>query len=190
VDATAEWDLILACREGVTGAFEPLVRRHEGPALGFASALLGDEDEAADALQDAFVQAYRALPRLAPGSPFGPWFRAIVRNACLDRLRSPRMTRSAPFDARSLDRATWNEPIAERAVARREISEAIGRALRALPDEQRAAVLLREVEGLSYTEIARTLGIPEGTVGSRLSHARAALRSELMAGGVGLEDVP
>jgi RNA polymerase sigma-70 factor (ECF subfamily) len=187
MNATIEWDLIRRCREGATGAFEPLVRQHEGPGLGFASALLGNEDDAADAVQDAFVLAFRKLPGLSAGSPFGPWFRAILRNVCLDRLRSPGTTRRSPLDTATLNRAQWTEPTADRTVEHLELGEAISEALATLPEEQRSALLLREVEGLSYAEIAATLGIPPGTVASRLNHGRASLKAALMNRGIGME---
>jgi RNA polymerase sigma-70 factor, ECF subfamily len=186
---TAEWELIRRCRDGRSAAFEPLVRSHEGAALGYAAAMLGDEDEAADALQDAFVQAWRGLSRLRPGSPFGPWFRTIVRNVCLDRLRSPRLQRRVTLDATSVDRRAWAEPAADRAAIVGGVSRQLAAALAELPDEQRVTILLREVEGLSYAEIAATLGVPAGTVASRLNHARAALKERLVARGVGMEDI-
>jgi RNA polymerase sigma factor (sigma-70 family) len=185
---TTEWELIQRCRAGATAAFEPLVRAHEGPALGYAAAMLGDADEAADALQDAFVLAWRGLAKLRPGSPFGPWFRTIVRNVCLDRLRSPRLSRRVGLEATSLDRTTWVEPHAARNARNAMLSKHLAAALAALPDEHRVVLLLREVEGLSYGEIAATLGIPAGTVASRLNHARAGLRQQLTERGIGLED--
>jgi RNA polymerase sigma-70 factor, ECF subfamily len=186
---TTEWELIRRCRNGASAAFEPLVRAHEGPALGYAAAMLGDEDEAADALQDAFVQAYRGLARLRPGSSFGPWFRTIVRNVCLDRLRSPRLSRRVGLEATSLDQRTWVEPAADRAAVVAGLSKHLSAALSELPDEQRVTILLREVEGLSYAEIATTLNVPAGTVASRLNHARAALKERLVDRGIGLEDI-
>jgi RNA polymerase sigma factor (sigma-70 family) len=184
-----EWDLIERCRSGVTAAFEPLVRAHEGPALGYATSLLGDADEAADALQDAFVLAWRGLSRLRPGSSFGPWFRTIVRNVCLDRLRSPRLSRRTTLDSPEAAAASRVKPVAERAVEAAGLSRVMAAALQDLPEEQRVTLLLREAEGLSYGEIATTLGIPAGTVASRLNHARAGLRAALLRRGLGMEDL-
>jgi RNA polymerase sigma-70 factor, ECF subfamily len=189
VKTNTEGDLIRLCQEGAAAAFEPLVRTYQGPSLGYAAALLGDDDDAADALQDAFVQAYRSLPKLRAGSPFGPWFRTILRNICIDRLRAPRRTRRMALEAATLDRATWIEPEADRTAERAALAGIIAEALQELPPEQRIVLLLREVEALSYAEIAGTLGLPSGTVGSRLNHARAALRKTLVARGIGLEDL-
>jgi RNA polymerase sigma-70 factor, ECF subfamily len=187
--STAEWDLIRRCRSGMTAAFEPLVRTHEGPALGYATSMLGDVDEAADALQDAFVLAFRGLSGLRPGSSFGPWFRTIVRNVCLDRLRSPRLSRRVALDSPATVHATRVEPAAARNAEIAGLSRHLAAALLELPEEQRVTIVLREVEGLSYGEIAAALGIPPGTVASRLNHARTALRSALLERGIGLEDI-
>jgi RNA polymerase sigma-70 factor, ECF subfamily len=184
----SEWELIRRCRQGGAAAFEPLVRTHEGPSLGYATALLGDADEAADAVQDAFIQAYRALDRLRPGSAFGPWFRTILRNTCLDRLRAPRRRSRAPLESARVDAIAWSEPIGGDRIERDQLAGQIRSALALLSDEHRGVLLLREVEGLSYAEIAQTLDIAPGTVASRLNHARAALRKVLLARGFDRED--
>lgn len=98
MDTKHEWELIRRCRAGQASAFEALVRKHEAPALALAGGLLGDADDAADAVQDAFVRAYRTLDRLAEGSAFGPWFRTILRNLCLDRARGAAGARAAGAD--------------------------------------------------------------------------------------------
>jgi len=162
---------------------------HQGPSLGYAAALLGDEDEAADALQDAFIQAFRSLPRLRAGSAFGPWFRTILRNICLDRLRSPRLSRRVRFDEGDVERATSVEARGEGAASDALLGRLISETLQQLPEEQRVVLLLREIEGLSYGEISRMVGVPPGTVASRLNHGRAALRKALVARGIGLEDM-
>lgn len=188
MDLNREWDLIRRCQGGATAAFEPLVRAHEGPALGYAAALLGDADEAADALQDAFVLAYRGVSRLRPGSAFGPWFRTILRNVCMDRLRAPRLSRRVPLDSGRGARSTRVEPAGLRNAEIAGLAGHIGAALRLLPEEQRVVLVMRELEGMSYAEIADALGVPAGTIASRLNHGRAALREALIERGVGLED--
>jgi RNA polymerase sigma-70 factor, ECF subfamily len=181
VNAQSEWSLIMRCREGSAAAFEPLVRRYEPRGLALAGALLGDQDEAQDAVQDAFVSAYRSLHRLAEGSEFGPWFRTILRNLCLDRLRAkPRRTR-ADWDTSVVDRAVWSEPAAVAALEQERLAAAVHAALDRLSIEHREVLVLKEIEGLSYSGIAELTGTPAGTVGSRLYHARAALRKILEA---------
>src|SRR3990172_2209835 len=97
VDSETERELIDRCRAGSTAAFEPLVKAHEAQALLLAEGLLGDADDAEDAVQDAFVKAYRSLGKLEEGSAFGPWFRAILRNRCIDLLRSAPRRRKASW---------------------------------------------------------------------------------------------
>jgi RNA polymerase sigma-70 factor, ECF subfamily len=187
MDTHAEWEMIRRCRGGNAGAFEPLVRAHEPRALAVAEGLLGDADEAADAVQEAFVKAYRALSRLGEGRPFGPWFRAIVRNHCLDRLRSPQRRR-VEWSASSRHPALRVEPTGTDALERGELRGAVRSALAALSAEHREVLVLKEIEDLSYAEIGETLGIAAGTVASRLYHARAALRKVLVARGFTTED--
>jgi RNA polymerase sigma-70 factor, ECF subfamily len=186
---TTEWDLIARCRAGSTTAFEPLVRAHERAALWFATALLGDGDEAADAVQDAFVVAYRSLGRLREGSAFGGWYRTILRRVCIDRLRSPRLKRRRRLEPGEVDRQRWHEATGVLSSERTELQAIVRRALAQLPGEQRTVLVLKELEGLGYAEIAQSLGIPIGTVGSRLNHARSALRRVLLEAGITLEDV-
>lgn len=187
-EAEDEWRWIRRCREGEPGAYEPLVRSHEGWAMAYAGAMLGSEDDAADAVQDAFVRAYRSLDRLREGSAFGPWFRTILRNVCLDRLRAPRRTTREEWPPPVSEPSVWNEPIGTRRLEREELAATVRDALDEMTPEHRAALVLKEMDGLSYAEIATALNVPEGTVASRLYHARAALRRVLEARGVSLED--
>ena len=177
VNEQSEWSLIARCRAGSAAAYEPLVRRYEAGGLALAGTLLGDQDEAQDAVQDAFVKAYRSLNRLADGSEFGPWFRRILRNLCLDRLRSaPRRSR-VPWDDATVDRAVWSEPAGSVAIEQEQLAATIRAALDRLSVEHRDVLVLKEIEGLSYAEIAKLTDSSPGTVGSRLFHARAALRT-------------
>jgi RNA polymerase sigma-70 factor, ECF subfamily len=188
VNAQDEWDLIRRCRSGSTSAFEPLVREHERRALAMARGYLGDADEAADAVQTAFVKAYRALGRLEEGSGFGPWFRVILRNHCRDLLRSPRRGHR-PWSDEVLDREAWSEPHGARGVEGEQLAAAVWQALAAVSAEHREILVLKEMEGLSYAEIAESTGIPAGTVASRLYHARAALKKVLVSRGISMEEI-
>jgi RNA polymerase sigma-70 factor, ECF subfamily len=180
VDTEAEWDSIRNCRAGSTAAFEPLVRTHEAAAFALAEALLGDRDDAADAVQEAFVRAYRSLHTMKEGSAFRPWFRRILRNYCLDVLRSPRARRFGDSEA-EIDDRYWSEPTGSRRIEREELSRTVQDALRDLSPEHREVLVLKEIEELSYAEIADATGISAGTVASRLYHARAALRKAILA---------
>jgi RNA polymerase sigma factor (sigma-70 family) len=187
VDTQTEWELIARCRNGSAAAFEPLVRTHEARALAMAEVLLGDADDAADAVQDAFVKAYGALGRLRPGSDFGAWFRTILRNHCMDRLRSAPRRRNVRLDARTTAGAGGSEPEAPAALEREQFARRVHEALAEVSPEHREVLVLKEVEGMNYTEIAAALGIPQGTVASRLYHARAALRKAALAAGLAPE---
>jgi RNA polymerase sigma-70 factor, ECF subfamily len=188
VNTDSEWELIARCRQGNTLAFEPLVRSHEGRALAVAEGLLGDADDAADAVQDAFVKAYGSLGRLREGSSFGPWFRTIVRNLCLDRLRSPRR-REVKLSHPGVERGAWIEQPAPAQLQREQAGALIRAALAELAPEHRQILVLREMEELSYAEIAEAAGIPAGTVASRLHNARLAMRELLIARGITMEEV-
>lgn len=187
MDTETEWTLIVRCRSGSAAAFEPLVRTHEGRALAMATALLGDADDAADAVQDAFVKAYRGLGRLEEGSDFGAWFRTILRNRCVDGLRSAPRRRQVSLAPGAVDSHGWTDPAGSSGIEREELGQAVRAALGQLPAGHRDILILKEVEDMSYAEIALALGIPAGTVASRLYHARAALRRIVEAAGTRLE---
>ena len=180
----SEWTLIRQCRLGRHDAFKPLVLKYEGEALAVAEALLLDADEAADAVQDAFVRAYRGLGRLADGSGFGPWFRTILRNRCLDRLRSKAHRGHESITEEGIQAHAWIEPVGTDQIEREQLSALVHRALRSLSAQHREVLVLKEMDGLSYAAIAAALGIPEGTVASRVYHARAALRRLLIDEGM------
>ena len=178
----AEWDLIQQCRGGRTSAFAPLVAAHQGDALAVAESYLLDPDDAADAVQEAFVRAYANLGRLARGSAVGPWFRTILRNLCLDLLKSPARRGRETID--SISEHPVVTPSALEQLERADLTRAVRTALRRLPAAHREVLVLKEVEGMNYAEIARTLGIPAGTVASRIFHARVALRKDLLDAGI------
>jgi RNA polymerase sigma-70 factor, ECF subfamily len=184
VDTQTEWELIVRCRNGSTAAFEPLVRRHERRGLALAELLLGDPDDAADAVQDAFVKAYRALPRLRQGSDFGAWFRSILRNHCRDRIRSAPRRRQVPLDARVAAAGPVSEPVGSSGIEQEQLAHQVRHALATLSPEHREILMLKEVEGMSYAEIAVAMDIPAGTVASRLHHARSALRRAASSAGL------
>lgn len=173
-----EWELIRRCRHGSPASFEPLVRTHQRAALAIAEALLGNAEDAADAVQEAFVKAYRALGRLRDGSAFGPWFRTILRNHCRDLLRVSRPAQDA-WSEEVVDPAVWDEPAAPLALEREELAHAVRAALGTISPEHRRILVLKEMEEMSYAEIAEAMQIPPGTVASRLYHARAALKKAL-----------
>ena len=187
MDTALEWDLVRQCRRGSAAAYEPLVRHYERPAFAIARALLGDDDEAADAVQDAFIRAYNTLGRLRPGSGFGPWLRTILRNACLDRIRRAR--RHETWDADTIDTVAAAEATADEVVIRSQLTATLHEAMDTLSAEHRTVLVLKEMDGLSYAEISVALAVPPGTVASRLYHARAALKQALLSRGVTEKDM-
>lgn len=180
-----EVELIRKCRTGDARFFEPLVRAYEGPGLRVATGMLGNVDEARDALQEAFVKVFRNLSRFDTKRSFGPWFYQILRNQCRDMIRSRtsrrnRETRDERLEFRPADPELGPERAQERAAAR----DLLWRGLEQVGDDHREILVLKELQGFRYPEIAEILGIPEGTVASRLYHARRALKSALEELGV------
>jgi len=175
-----ERELIRKCRSGDARFYEPLVRAYERPGLRLALGMMGNEEDAWDALQGAFVKAFRSLDRFDMKRPFGPWFFQILRNQCRDALRS----REARFRVETLDEQLERRPSGtvgdpERRRARNAARELLWQGLERIGPEHREILVLKELEGFRYSEIATILGIPEGTVASRLFHARRALKEAL-----------
>lgn len=152
--------------------FTALIREHDEGLRGLAYRLLGDRSRMDDAMQEAYISAYRALPRFRGEASLRTWLYRIVYNACLDELRHERSV--VPIDNVRTLPGRGADPVESLSVR-----ESLAAALAALPEEDRAAVLLVDGAGFDYRSAAEVLGIPEGTVGSRLNRARADLRSAL-----------
>jgi RNA polymerase sigma-70 factor (ECF subfamily) len=178
-------ELIRAAREGDEAAFRELVERYKGKAFGVAVGIVGDADDALDVVQDSFIKAYYKLKEFRFGSNFYTWFYRLLVNQAIDRWR--RKSRSAEV---SLDESWLSEEVlppesfsfpADPAelLANRELGNALQRAIAALPEHHRAVIVLREVEGMAYDDIAAAVGCSVGTVMSRLHYARAKLQKAL-----------
>lgn len=169
--AATDAELIAAHAAGDPHAFGELVRRHRDRMWAVALRTLRDPDEAADALQDAFISAFRAAGSFRAESQVTTWLHRIVVNACLDRVRRRNARPTSP-----LPEAGPHEPASPRdAMSERETLLAVQDALGTLPHEQRAAIVLVDVEGYSVAETASILGVAEGTVKSRCARGRAKL---------------
>ena len=189
----ADADVVARAREGDHAAFRVLVERYQGRAYRLALRVLRDEDQAQDAVQDAFLKAYGSLDRFEGRSGFYTWLYRIVMNQCLDRKRRDRSDREVEW-SEDLSAAVAGHPEGPSAdpgqsgphaeAERSELRAVVARAIQALPEDARRTVQLREIDGLSYKEIAETLGIPKGTVMSRLHYARRRLQESLRAAGV------
>ncbi len=186
-EPAVERELILKCRSGDTRFFEPLVRAYEPAALRVATGILGHPDEARDGVQEAFIKTWQALPRFDVRRRFGPWFFQILRNHCRDMIRGRRSRSNYEVkDERLEHRAAGDDTRPDRLRERSAARDVVRRALAALGEEHRDILVLKEIQGFRYAEIAEILGIPEGTVASRLYHARRALKDALI--GLGADD--
>jgi RNA polymerase sigma-70 factor (ECF subfamily) len=167
--------LLAAHVAGDPDAFGELVRRHRDRLWAVALRTTSDPEEASDALQDAFISAYRNAASFRGESAVTTWLHRVVVNACLDRMRRRKVRPTVPLPEE--DGETGHRGIADPRddLDRLELRMEIDRALAALPLDQRAAIILVDVEGLSVADAALALGIPEGTVKSRCSRGRARL---------------
>ena len=181
-------DAVARARNGDHEAFRTLVERYQGRAYRLAARLLGDPELARDAVQEGFLKAYGSLDRFEGRSGFYTWLYRLVFNLCIDMKRRDRSNRHVEWDDEVAKEAASGsadpampEPGAD--LSRRELRQALSRAIGQLPEDARRTLLLREVDGLSYAEIAKALGIPKGTVMSRLHHARRRVRQLLIQAG-------
>lgn len=179
----SEEDLIARAKEGDGAAFSELVERYQNVLYNVAYRMLGNEQDAADAIQDALLSAYRGIGRFRGGS-FKGWLLRIVTNASYDILRRAKRCPTESLDAGG--EIDWHEGLAdpgeppETLAERRDLSRRVQRALAMLPPKQRVVVVLVDLQGLSYAETARVLGVPVGTVRSRLSRGRQAVRDQML----------
>jgi len=181
-----EQTLIQAAQRGDLEAFNQLVLMYQDFLFRVAINILGDEDTAADATQQAFISAFRKLQTFRGGS-FRSWLSRITVNACYDELRRVARNRDVPLlifdqDGEEMEPAAWLadpgiSPAAQ--VERSDLMDAIQSGLQSLPDHYRLVIQLIDVEELSYEETATALDLPIGTVKSRLARARNALRASL-----------
>jgi RNA polymerase sigma factor (sigma-70 family) len=175
--------LVRAAQRGDVEAYNRLVRAHERQAYAVALRLLRRPELAEDATQDAFIQAYRALDTFRGGF-FRAWLMRIVTNRCYDMLRAANRRAADSLDDRLFEaEPQWSSITApgdpERRATQAELGRMLEAALGKLPDDQRLTVILCDVQGYAYDEAAEIMGTALGTVKSRLSRARAALRDAL-----------
>lgn len=161
-------------RRGDAEAFTIVVRHYDPQLRSLAYRLVGSRDRMDDALQEAYVKAFKALPRFRGQSQLGTWLHRIVFNACLDELERLRRADTLPLEEAAEPAATG--PDHADLLAGREQLES---ALASLPPHDRAAVLLVDGQGFDYAAAGEVLGVPAGTVASRLNRARATLRRAL-----------
>jgi len=193
-DQTPDAELIQRVLQGDGNAYRPLVERYQNRIHAMVHGMVRDAEEARDITQNAFIKAYQSLDTFRIESSFYTWLYRIAMNLAIDHCRRGKRRKTTAYDeavaARDDDGnllELHHTESPQRALSRKQLHERIFRALDELTDEQREVVLLREVEGLSYKEIADSMGIPEGTVMSRLFYARKRLQTILGDGKDGAE---
>jgi RNA polymerase sigma-70 factor (ECF subfamily) len=164
---------VLRARAGDRAAYAALVRRYQDRVHRFILRMVGSREEAMDLTQEAFIKAWQALPDWRPEAQFHTWLFRIASNTAMDALRRRRTVEWIALDDQ-FDRAA-DTPDPQAQLESKQRLKAMDAAIARLPAEQREAILLREVEDLSYAEIAAATGANEGTVKSRLARARASL---------------
>lgn len=183
-----ETRIVAALRAGDAAAFEAVVRRQSGPMLAAARRILGSEDDARDAVQEAFVSAYRGIAGFDGASRLSTWLHRIVVNAALMKLRSRRRRPEEPLDDLLPcfdENGAWTSGMAQQPgspevlVASRQTRELVQRCIARLPDSYRVVLVLRDIEDRDTVEVAEQLGVSPNAVKIRLHRARQALRTLL-----------
>lgn len=181
-----EQRLIAAAQQGNLDAFNELVLAYQDRVYNLAYRILGDPAAAEDVTQEAFIAAYRTLNTFRGGS-FLSWLLRTAANRCYDELRRQKRRPTVSWEAfGELDEEANpflvnGGPTPEEAAQQAELSDFLQAAIQTLPPDQRVVLVLSDVEGMDYEQIARTMGVPLGTVKSRLARARARLRALLEA---------
>lgn len=185
-----EQELVARAKSGDADAFAQLVEANQNRIYSLALRMVGNPEDAADLAQEAFLSAWRGLERFQGEAAFSTWLYRLTSNACIDFLRKEKRKRAAGSvlylddteEGATLDLPDYDaDP--HRQLEQSEVREAIANGLAELSPEHRKVLALREVSGLSYAEIADILGLEEGTVKSRISRARLALRKKLVETG-------
>ncbi|MBG0853919.1 RNA polymerase sigma factor SigM [Streptomyces spinoverrucosus] len=175
-ETASDQDLLARHVEGDPDAFGEIVRRHRDRLWAVALRTLGDREEAADAVQDALVSAYRAAHTFRGQSAVTTWLHRITVNACLDRARKAASRKTSPVDdTERLEQLLEPHESASAPAERNDLHRQLLEALGTLPPDQRAALVLVDMQGYPVAEAARVLDVPTGTVKSRCARGRAKL---------------
>lgn len=185
-------DMILAQQAlaGDQNAFEMLVRRYSSPLFNFICRFLGDYDQACDVLQQVFLRFYTSLPNLGTKDPFKPWLFQVARNCCVDELRrrkryaihfSQLESENSEGEVTFLGDMADSGPLPEEIMERHDMQDMLQGAIQSLPPKFRAVVTLRYIAQLSFSEIGKTLNMPEATAKTYFHRAKVLLRKMLSA---------
>lgn len=183
--AAADKELVTRVQQGDSSAFDVLVRKYQHKIIALVSRYVHDHDEAQDVAQDAFIKAYRALGNFRGDSAFYTWLYRIAINTAKNHLVSRgRRPPAEDIDAQEAEQYGGDSYLKEYATPEHEtlsteIGHTVAEALDALPDDLRTAITLRELEGMSYEEIAEAMDCPIGTVRSRIFRAREAIDNRI-----------
>ncbi len=183
--ALSETALIDQCRGGNSSAFEKLVGLYEKKVYNLAFRMVGNHEDASDIAQEAFLKVYTSLDQFRGESSFSTWLYRVVSNACLDELRRRARHKVVSIDTPvspedpSPRQIPSNDPEPGHRIEKAEVRESVQQGIKELPDDHRIILVLRDIQGLSYEEIAQILNMPLGTVKSRLNRARLGLRDRL-----------
>jgi RNA polymerase sigma-70 factor (ECF subfamily) len=188
--AKGDHDLVQRVQAGDSAAFRALFDKYHRRAFAVAMGVVKNEDDALDAVQEAFVKVHRSIHKFEGSSSFYTWLYRIVMNVSIDHVRRTSRRKNLDFDERTLHEESEvagdgalvpsiTDANPSKAILRRELGSAIQAALQELPEHHRAVIVLREIEGMSYEEMAEALDVPKGTVMSRLFHARKKMQTAL-----------
>jgi RNA polymerase sigma-70 factor (ECF subfamily) len=182
-------ELVEACKAGDRRAFQLLYQRYERKVYAVAYGFLRNQEDALDVVQEAFIKVHRYLPNFEGQSSFYTWLYRIVANLCIDHLRRSGRKKDVEFDDRlrhdqEQETASEHLPIStlgdpSKAVKNKEILSAVDQSLSDLSDKHRAVIVMRELQGLSYADMAKAMNCSKGTIMSRLFHARRNMQKLL-----------
>jgi len=179
-------ELVARVQAGDKQAFDLLVLKYQRKIMRLLSRMIRDQAEVEDVAQEAFIKAYRALPQFRGDSAFYTWLYRIAINTARNWLSSNSRRPSTPSSYENEDGETFNEmdnltdnTTPESELASRQIAQTVNKAIEDLPEDLRTAIVLREIEGMSYEDIAQSMNCPIGTVRSRIFRAREAIATKL-----------
>lgn len=191
--ASSDEELVARSMGGDLDSFNQLVLRWERPIYALAYRVIGREEEARDVAQETFLRAFRALSGFKGEAKFSSWLYRITLNLCRDWIRKEKRTRvSQPpegLDIVDLAGAAIPTETIEQRIGRKDLGRAVSKAMAALPEEQRTAIILKEYHGLTFQEIAEMLGCPLSTVKTRLYQGLSVVRKQLEQAGVSADSL-
>jgi RNA polymerase sigma-70 factor (ECF subfamily) len=180
--------LVSKAKAGDVAAFEQLIEAYQKKVYNLALRMTGNQEDAADLAQEAFIRVFRSISGFKEQSSFSTWIYRITTNVCLDEIRKRKNRKVISIDedihmddGEMKRQIVSDDPLPDEMAERAELRNIVNDAINSLPEDQKVVITLRDLNGLSYEEIAQVLGIPGGTVKSRINRARQALRNVLLS---------